>query len=255
MQLKETPILGITRDDIQQIFEKALKDFKQSKTRIIFLDASYLYSFDSYAFEEVKKFNLLGRYYSLKVKQLEKEKKTETKEYELALLDNKKYYYEWHKCLETWVDDRDVILGDTKVKPLQIQRSFDRVVNEGLEGIAQQVLGQEESGGGFPYRALDKGNVTEIGPNATILLDEADRINVNENPDGGSLSRDGSTIYSVGNHNKGMESATIKGVAMLSTDSPTTDRMFDYSAFPTPITHIQNVTAVGSTTIIYMCSS
>ena len=41
---------------------------------------------------------------------------------------------------------------------------------------------------------------------------------------------------------------------MENTVSPTTDKLFDHSAFTDPIPHTQFANAAGSTTIIYMCS-
>ena len=51
MQLEEPKLYGITKNDIQAIFEETLRNFKQSKTRIIYLDCSYLYNLDLDDFE------------------------------------------------------------------------------------------------------------------------------------------------------------------------------------------------------------
>ena len=228
MQLEDPKLYGITKYDIQAIFEETLRNFKQSKTRIIYLDASYLYNLDLDDFEIVKKFNILGRYDLEAVK-------------------------EWHRILERWYQDQTVILGDKTIKPIKVVRSFDRVVNEALESIAGSVCGQSCTS--YPFRSIGDGDITDVTPNDRILANEIDRINVNENPEGGSLSRDGATIYSIGNHDKALPSADVTECGMQSTDSPTTDLMFDHSMFAEAIEHVQNADAVGSTTIIYQCSS
>ena len=228
MQLEEPRIYGITREEVQAVLEKALRNFKESKTRIIYLDASYLYTFHLDDFEIIKKFNILGRYDINAVKQ-------------------------WHVCLERWLQDQTVILGDKTIKPIQIVRSFDRVVNEGLEVIAGTIIGEESVG--YPYRSIGQGAISEVSPNDRILSDEIDRINVNTTPEGGSLSRDGSTIYSIGNHAKTVASADVTECGMQSTDSTDSDTMFDHSLFEESITHVQNADAIGSTTCIYQCSS
>jgi len=227
---QEVQLSGITKDDIQQIFENTMQQ-SQTKCRILFLDASYLYTFHLDDFVEVKKFNLLGRYDIRAVKA-------------------------WHSCLERWLEDQTVVLGGKSIKPLAISRSFDRVVNEGMEMIAQAVTGV--AGGLFEYRSLGDGTASTVTPGDKILGNEVDRINVNDTPEGGSLSRDGTTIYSVGNHEKGVVTPVnneFTECGMHDTDDPTTDRMFDHSIFEDPIPHTQNEDAPGSTTVVYMCSS
>jgi len=228
MQRIEAELKGITRDEIQAVLEKALNDFKASKTRIIYLDASYLYSFDLNDFDYVRKLNLLTRY-----------------DGRLAV--------EWHKLLERWFNDQTVRNNNgVIIKPLQISRTFDRVVNEGLEAIAVCI-----SGGGdmsFPFRAIGDGAVVEALPSDTQLSNQVNRINVNDSVEGGSVSRDGSTIYSIGNHPKSVPSATITECGMFSEELPENDEMFEHSIFDTPVVHVSNADSVGTTTVIYMCS-
>lgn len=227
--MQQEPVLyGITKNDIQDVFENALREFRQSKTRVIYLDASYIYNFDLSDFQIIKKFNMLGRYDIQAVKH-------------------------WHICLERWLQDQTVILGDREIKPLGIVRTFDRVVNEGLESQAACVVGEESPS--FPYRMIGDGVITKVTPSDRIMANEIDRIHVNETPEGGSLSRDGSTIYSIGNHSKGLATTDVTECGMASTDSSLTDIMFDHSLFDDEIEHTQNADAVGSTTVVYMCSS
>ena len=255
---QEVELLGITRNDIQEIFTKTLRDFKQSKTRVIYLDASYLYNFHLDEFPEVRKFNLLGRYYSEKLKALERVPKQARndlwkKDYKIAKTDNKKYLNEWHICLERWYADQTVILGGNKIKPIQIERSFDRMVNEGMKEIAEFLAGG--GSGGFVYRMIGDGDFEQPLPSDFILANEINRINVLDNPDGGSLSNDGSTVYSIGNHPKSVASTDVTECGIADTDRVETDIMLDHSKFEDPVTHVQNADAIGSTTVIYMCSA
>ena len=228
MQISEAQILGITKNDIQEIFTKTLSDFKQCKTRIIYLDASYLYNFHLDDFESVRKFNLLGRY-------------------------DIKAVREWHNCLERWFSDQTVTLGGQIIKPIQIERTFDRVVNEGMESLARTITGSDADN--YDYRAIGTG-VGQALPSDKTLITELNRIDVFDSPDGGSLSADGSTIYSIGNHPKSVPSGDITECGMFSdTLESGHDLMFDHSMFATPVTHTQNADAIGSTTVVYMCSA
>lgn len=222
-------LMGITKNDIQEIFENTIKSSK-IKPSLIFLDANYLYTFHLDDFEYVRKFNILGRYDINAVKQ-------------------------WHRCLERWYQDQTVTVGGKIFKPIQISRTLDRVVNEGLEIVAGCITGQDS--GNFEYRGIGDGEVVEASPSDRGLGNLIDIINVNDNPDGGSLSRDGSTIYSVGNHSKAVETPanqlfTESGMFDSSLDSR---NILDHSVFESPIQHIQNADSPGSTTVIYMCSS
>ena len=227
----EPKILGVTREDIQAIFERAISNFKEAKTRIIYLDASYLYTFEISDFDYIRKLNLLMRRSPLHVR-------------------------EWHKLLERWYNDQTV-RNDYGyiIKPIKISRTLDRVTNEGMEMLAGCVTGQES--GLFEFRTIGDGIVSSASPSDTILSNEVDRINVNDNPEGGSLSRDGSTIYSIGNHSKAVETPAngeFTECGMHDTDSAATDKMLDHSIFADPVQHTQNADAPGSTTVIYMCS-
>jgi len=260
MQTSQVELLGITKNDVQEIFENALKDFKESKTRIIYLDCSYLYSFHLDDFPEVRKFNLLGRYYANRLRDLERKirlrQKVDLIEYEIAKADNSRYCLEWHRCLEYWVDDKYVVLGGKKFKPIAISRSFDRVVNEGMEMLAKCIIGGGDTT--FNFRAIGDGAISAASPSDVELVNEIDRIDVNDKPEGGSLSRDGSTIYSVSNHSKTVETPAnneFTECGIFNSSDLVTDKMLDHSVFDDPVPHTQNVDAPGSTTVIYMCSA
>ncbi len=231
--MMEVQLTGITKQDIQDIFTKTLREFKDIKTRIIYLDASYLYTFHLDDFLYIKKLNLLMRRNPLHVR-------------------------EWHKLLERWYNDQTVRRNDIgyTIKPIKISRTFDRVVNEGMEMIAQTMTGG--NGGLFEFRTIGDGGASSATPGDTVLGNEIDRINVNEAPDGGSLTRDGTTVYSVGNHAKSVPTPAnnqFTECGMHDTDDVATDRMLDHSIFEDPIPHTQNEDSPGSTTVIYMCSA
>ena len=175
MNTEQVQLLGITKDDIQTIFEKVIDENKPRYPGLIFLDANYLYTFNNDDFVDVRKLNLLTRY-----------------DHTLAI--------EWHRLLERWYQDQTVHINDRLIKPIKISRTLDRVTNEGMEMIAGCVTGQDNAN--FEYRTIGDGVISAASPSDRTLSNEVDRINVNETPEGGSLSRDGSTIYSIGNHAK-----------------------------------------------------
>ncbi len=229
MQLQE---LGITKSDVQDILNQAAHNIQIP--RLIFLGAAYLYTFDLDDFEIVRKHNILGRY-------------------------NINANIEWHRCLERWLNDQTVTLADKAFSPIAISRNFYRITNEGMEMIAAAIIG---SGSVLPFqfRSLGDGDVAgdTPNPNTRVLSHEVDRIDVLNDPDGGSLSQNGSTVYSIGNHNKDIptpDNEEFTECGMHDSEDPNTDKLLDYSIFEDPIPHVQSADAPGSTTVIYMCSS
>lgn len=230
--MQRPELTRISASDIQEIFEKTLREFKEVKTRLIYLDASYLYTFDLNDFDIIKKFNILGRYDINAV-------------------------LSWHTCLEKWYNDHPVILGDKTIQPIKISRTFDRVTNEGMEMVADALIGAG-SVVGFPFRDIGDGDIDFASTSDTKLVNRVDVINVNEDPEGGSLSNDGSTIYSIGNHSKTVPTPAngqFTECGMESDDNQSLDKMLDHSVFEDPVPHTQNADAPGSTTVVYMCSA
>ncbi len=227
-QLQVAELYGVTKDDLQQIYDNALREYK---TRVFFLDASYLYTFHLDDFVEVRKFNLLGRY-------------------------EPKVNPEWHKCLERWYQDQTVTIHNRTFKPMSIARTLDRVVNEGMEMLANFVIGSGTASA-FDCRGIGDGAAAEASLGDTGLDNIIDIIDVNETPEGGSLTRNGTTIYSVGNHSKDTETPAnneFTECGMYDDISAARRRLFDHSIFEDPIEHTQGVDAPGSTTVVYMCS-
>jgi len=233
VKVEQVQLLGVTNADIQEMFEKAIEQ-STYKPGLMFLDASYLYTFHLDDFEYVKKLNLLTR-----------------RDHTLVI--------EWHRLLERWYQDQTVRDSFGKIiKPIKISRSLDRVVNEGMEMIANALTGGTLAAS-FEFRSIGDGDIDEPTPADTDLVDEVDTINVNETPDGGSLSRDGTTIYSIGNHSKSVETPTngeFTECGMFDKNVGETDQhMLDHSVFDDPVPHTQNVDSPGSTTVVYLCSS
>jgi hypothetical protein len=221
----QVQLYGITQDDIQAIFEKVVRKYR---TRLCYLDISYLYTFHLDDFETVRKINLLARY-------------------------SKRAVTEWHKILERWFCDQTVILGCRQIKPIQIERSFDRVVNEGMEETVMCWMGS--SGSVFKFHAIGNGLVTEALPSDKAMVNQLSRIDVTQGADGGSVTRDGSTFFIIGNHPKSTEQGDMSETGVFNSESTANDKMLDHSLFLNTVPHLINQDIPGSTTVIWQCSA
>jgi len=228
----------IGKPNLQELFDSGFK-VVPGLPKLIFVGAAYMYTFHLDDFETVRKHNILGRY-------------------------DVRANVEWHRCLERWVNDQSVTLGNRTFKPIKISRNFYRVTNEGMEAVALSIVGSggdvEFGNRAFRYRSIGDGDVAGDVPNPStkVLVNEIDRIDVNSTAEGGSLSRDGTTIYSIGNHSNTIPTPAGDGFTecgMEDTSDPATDLLLDYSIFEDAIPHTQNAYAPGSTTVIYQCSS
>src|SRR6187397_2447686 len=130
--LEPVQLYGVTKQQIQDIYDSALREYM---TRIFYLDASYLYTFHLDDFEYVRKFNILGRY-------------------------DVRANIQWHKCLERWYQDQTVTIGGKTFKPIQISRTLDRVVNEGMEMLANFIIGSGTASA-FNVRGIGDGDIDE----------------------------------------------------------------------------------------------
>jgi len=223
----QVQLYAITKDDIQQMFEDTIKKYRMLP-KWIYVDATYLYNFHLDDFETIRKISHLMRY-SLK-----------------AVL-------EWHQSLERWLCDQTVVLGGRQIKPIHIVRSFDRVVNEAMEDIAGCIMGVEMNP--FKFHALGTGVVSVALPSDTTMVNQISRIDVTTDPNGGTLSKDGSTIYIIGNHPKSIEQGDVSETGVFDSADTAVDRMLDHSLFTTPIPHLINQDIAASTTVIWQCSS
>ena len=168
---------------------------------------------------------------------------------------------EFHRMLERWHDDQTVVMFGKTIKPLQIERSFDRVTSEFMTKIAGAMAGFGDFAP-MKFHALGDGATagSSASPNDTFLQNEIDRIDVLETVGGGGLSVDGSTFMVVGNHDRFVQNADVTEMGIFDRDLPGTastvdDVMGDHSIFPAAIPHISGQDGPGGTTIVYQCSS
>ena len=235
MQTLEPPVQlhSVTIDDIQRIIETTISDFIQNNRtipKIIWLDTSYLYTFDLKDFELVRRYNLMIRYGKIRA-------------------------IEWHRKLERWCQDQTTYILGVPIKPTAITSTFDRVPNEGLINLANAFTGKDFNI--MNWHAIGTGAIagTNPSPSATALVTEQSRINVLEDPNGGSLSTEGSTVFVVGNHPISTATGTYTETGVFDAEHTEHDSMGDYSIFPDEIDHAANANAIGSTTVIFQCST
>src|SRR4030095_5574157 len=227
--MQTVQLYGITKDDIQAIFEKVIGEHKKRLPRWIYVVVSYLYNFHLDDFETIRKICHLTRYSLRAVK-------------------------EWHQMLERWLSDQTVVLGCRQIKPIKISRSCDRVVNEAMEDVAKFFTG---SGTIAPYKfhAIGSGVFSEVLPSDKAMVNQVSRIDVTKDSNGVTMTRDGSTIYIIGNHPKSIQQGDMTELGAFNALSTTTDRMLDHSLFATPITHLINQDVAGGTIVVWQCSS
>jgi hypothetical protein len=238
---------GVTYEDIQRIFEKVVAEAYPHKPALIYLDVAYLYTFKPSDIPYIQKFTDRMR--------LAQEHNPERNPLQI----------EWHRFLEKWYDGRYVDFNGRTIKPIQIERTIDRVVNEFMERIASAMAGFGDFAP-MKFNALGDGAVagTAPSPGDTALANELDRIDVTSQVGGGGLTVDGSTFMNIGNHDRFMTSGDITEVGIFDAELPGAgeddvpiidDRMGDHSIFPNEVPHTSGQDAAGASTIIYQCSS
>ena len=246
MQLQEVVLAGITNDDIQKMFEKVVSESYPNKPTLMYLDVAYLYTFSPSDMPYIQRFT----------------DRMKTTQYR----NRNPLQIEWHRMLEKWHNGEYVLFSTKKIKPLQIERTIDRVTNELMENIANGLAGNGDFFNPMIWHAI--GNGAEAGsdplPSDTALSNEIDRIDVTQDAGGGGVSVDGSTFMCIGNHSISVATADFTETGIFDGPKPTggdegevvvDDRMGDHSIFPQEVSHDQNETAVGSSTIVYMCSA
>jgi hypothetical protein len=242
---QQVELVGITSETIQKIFEKTVAECYPHKPAINYLDLAYLYTFDLSDIPYVQKFT-------------ERMKLTQTR-------NRNPLQIEWHRNLERWFSGEYVTIEGRGIKPLQITRTVDRVVNEFLERIASAMAG---FGDFAPMKFHAIGDGAEAGtapaPSDTALINELDRIDVTAEVGGGGITVDGSVFMCIGNHDPFSTSGDMTEMGMFDAEKPATgeedeliidDRMGDHSIFPTEVSHLSGQDAPGGTIVVYMCSS
>ena len=242
---QQVQIQGVTYDDLQRLFEKTVAEAKPHKTNLIYLDVAYLYTFDVSDIPFIAKFTE-----TMKLAQQGKRNPLQI---------------EWHRMLERWWGGQTVILYGKSIKPNQIERTIDRVVNEFMERIAAAMAGFGDFAP-MKFNALGDGAVagTSPSPGDTALVSELDRIDVTSQVGGGGLTVDGSTFMNIGNHDRFMPSGDLTEVGIFDAELPGAgeddvpiidDRMGDHSIFPNAVPHTSGTDGAGASVIIYQCSS
>jgi len=226
---KEVVLQGITRKDIEEIFSRAFAEYNVKGNIIFHFDVSYLMNWHLSDFEYIKKLTWLTRF-------------------DAGLMK------EWHRLCERWFNDQTVLdYRNQPIEPIGILRKADRVPNEGMEQIAADIIGKGTHV--FQWDCVGKG-VGSVYPADNILIDEVDRINIPVESIGGSVNRDGSTVYWVANYPKAMQDADCTEGGIVSTLSQGTDRMMNHTVFDGYIIpHRQGIDVVSRTTVLYQCAA
>jgi hypothetical protein len=226
---KEVVIGGITRQDIQDIFTREFEKRGLQGNRVIFFDVSYLMNFYARDMEYIQKVTWATRF-------------------DIGLMKD------WHRQVERWYLDQTVRDDFGRLlRPIDILRKVDKVPNEGLEEIAEGIVAG--GGGGFIYNAIGEGIGSKPYPSDKGCILEIDRINIPQDSIGGSVNRDGSTIYWVANHDKQVQTADVTEGSIHNTSDLSTDKCMNHTIFDGyVIEHTQGVDAISRTTTLYMCS-
>lgn len=252
MLLQQSVVLqGVTKEQIEDLIQKALNDFQGFIPRIIFIDGSYLYTFDRSDAPFVNK--LTSRLHLGEIRVIEHGRE---------VIRNPRMI-EWHMNCERWLMGEYVTIFDKKIKPLKIVRAIDRVPNECLEKVARSFTGQDFNT--MAFAAIGDGAIagTNPSPSDTDLAHEVSRINVLSEDNGGDLSSDGNTFYSVAafdvatptSNNPGFTESAIFDKDKPPINSSVVDSMGDHSIFDDAIPHTSGSDAPGCTTFIYTCGS
>lgn len=250
MQQTEVVFQGITYEDIKRGFEQVVSACKPNKPNLLYLDVSYLYTWN---LEDVP---FIGRF---------------TDEMRAAQTVDKKgvmrnpLQLEWHRYLERWYRGEWVMLYGKLIRPKKIVRTIDRVVNEFMERIAAAMAGHGDFAP-MKWHAIGDGAEagTSASPSDTALVSELDRIDVTKDKGGGGITVDGSVFMCIGNHDTFSPGGDMTEMGMFDADLPGAgasdvpiidDRMGDHSIFPDEIEHIAGSDAPGGTIVVYQCAS
>ena len=242
---------GITKPEIEQIIKDALETFKGTRPRVILLDGSYLYTFAVADVPFVNKFT--SQIHIGEITVIEEGRPVIRNP--LAIM--------WHEWLERFCMGQSVEIYGKKIKPLKIVRSIDRVPNPCLEKVARSFAGQDFNT--MAFASIGDGAIagTNPSPSDTVLAHEVSRINVLSEDNGGDLSSDGNTFYSVAAFDVATPTSNTPGFTesgifdkdtqpVGSTIIPT---MGDHSIFDDAVPHTSGSDAPGVTTFIYTCGS
>lgn len=247
---QQVVLQGITKDEIEDLIKKALDESRQ-RNQIIFVDGTYLYTWDKSDVPFVDKFT--SRLHLGEIQVIEQGRK----------VWRNPRMIEWHMGLERCLMGEYITLYNRKIKPLKITRSIDRVPNPCLEKVARSFAGQDFNT--MAFASIGDGAIagTNPSPSDTDLAHQVARINVTNEDNGGDLSSDGNTFYCVAafsvdtptTNNPGFTESGIHDADTPPTGSTILPTMGDHSIFDDAIPHTQGSDAPGTTTFIYTCGS
>lgn len=227
---KEVQLVGVTRNDIVEIFRREFELAGVPGNLIFFFDVSYFMTFDVVDLPYVYK-------------------QTWATRFDIGLMKD------WHRQCERWFMDQTVVDKFSRPwSPIQILRKIDKVPNEGLEQIARAIMGVDLSQ--YKYDALGIGTGGIAYPSDKALENEEDRIDILKDSPGGSINRDGSTIFWVGNHNKSIINNNFTECGIFDSMDLTKDHIMNHTFFDGfVINHLQGLDGPSRTTTLYMCSA
>jgi len=229
-QIDKDVKIGITRQEIVEIFQKEFARYGVAGNFILFFDLSYFMTFHARDLPYVYK-------------------QTWAANYDIGLMKD------WHRLCERWFMDQTVRddFGQ-KWGPIQILRKVDKVPNEGMEQIAKAILGADLRQ--FKFDALGIGTGGIAYPSDHGCEDEEVRIDILKDSPGGSINRDGSTIYWVANHLRTIEDNDFTECALHDHIDPAKAFCINHSFFDGYVVqHLQGLDGPSRTTTLYMCSA
>lgn len=166
----------------------------------------------------------------------------------IRLATRTKNYYMSRKLSEGFNDKLDRIWNDqtTDIEPLQVVKSHNKIVNDGLVRIAEMVTGQNPPQ--WTHIAIGTGG-NRVSASDSFLQTELSRVGLGTD---GFQSPAGSVMRYGGFYAPSVASGTIFEAAVF--DDPTSGTMFFRTVYPNPITHVVNNDFLSVAHSIYQVS-
>lgn len=166
----------------------------------------------------------------------------------IRLATRTKNYYMSRKLSEGFNDKLDRIWNDqtTDIEPLQVVKSHNKIVNDGLVRIAEMVTGQNPPQ--WTHIAIGTGR-NRVSASDSFLQTELSRVGLGTD---GFQSPAGSVMRYGGFYAPSVASGTIFEAAVF--DDPTSGTMFFRTVYPNPITHVVNNDFLSVAHSIYQVS-
>ena len=148
--------------------------------------------------------------------------------------------------------DRSYYDKTCDIDPIQVSRSGNKLVNEGLTALAEMMVGARTKT--FNIYAIGQGNKT-VTPKDDRLDDEVARLNITDN--GGTIRQRGSTVYYSLFFPKTIADFDVKETAILDGLIDTDDKMLLRTVLPSGevIEHDKDIDDIFVGHIIYSGST